>query len=51
MKGQEDEITKGSLVAIEKMIGRDKLDLPLSLGFAAARGDEALMHKLLKNRS
>lgn len=33
---------------IENMIGHGTIDLPLSLCFAAIRGDGHLMHRLLK---
>ncbi|KAL2925320.1 Potassium channel AKT1 [Bienertia sinuspersici] len=45
---KNDNITKESLAEIEKMIGHGRLDLPLSLCFAAARGDNLLIHRLLK---
>lgn len=45
---KNDNITKESLAEIEKMIGHGRQDLPLSLCCAAARGDDHLMHELLK---
>ena len=44
---KNDNITKESLAEIEKMIGNGRLDVPLSLCFAAVRGDNRLMHRLL----
>ncbi|KNA16884.1 hypothetical protein SOVF_084940, partial [Spinacia oleracea] len=51
LKEQEhnnDNISKESLAVIENMIGHGTIDLPLSLCFAAIRGDGHLMHRLLK---
>lgn len=36
------------LVETENMLARGRMDLPLSLCFAALRGDDLLLHKLLK---
>ncbi|XP_021764526.1 potassium channel AKT1-like [Chenopodium quinoa] len=51
LKEQEhknDNTAKESMAEIEKMMGHGRLDLPISLCFAAARGDGHLMHRLLK---
>ncbi|XP_048490991.1 potassium channel AKT1 isoform X2 [Beta vulgaris subsp. vulgaris] len=45
---KNDNITRENLAEVEKMIGHGRLDLPLSLCFAAIRGDDHLMHRLLK---
>ncbi|KAJ8422233.1 hypothetical protein Cgig2_013412 [Carnegiea gigantea] len=47
LKEQKSEFGE-SLAEIERMIGRGKLDVPLSLCFAARRGDDILMQRLLK---
>lgn len=47
LKEQQSEFGE-SLAEIERMIGRGKLDVPLSLCFAARRGDDILMQRLLK---
>ena len=33
---------------IENMLARGRMDLPVSVCFAAARGDDLLLHQLLK---
>ena len=38
----------GVLVETENMLARGRLDLPLTLCFAALRGDDLLLHHLLK---
>ncbi|KAH9608817.1 hypothetical protein KSS87_013255 [Heliosperma pusillum] len=48
LKDDKNEVPKESLVEIENMIGRGMVDLPLSLCFAAIRGDNHLMLRLLK---
>jgi len=48
LKDSKNEYTKETFAEIERMIGRGKLDLPLSLCFAAIREDESLMERLLK---
>ncbi|XP_074281035.1 potassium channel AKT1-like [Silene latifolia] len=48
LKDEKSEVPKESLVEIENMIGRGMVDLPLSLCFAAIRGDDHLMLRLLK---
>lgn len=39
---------EGILVEIENMLARGRMDLPLTLCFAALRGDDLLLHQLLK---
>ena len=39
---------KGVLLETENMLARGRMDLPLSLCFAALRGDDLLLHQLLK---
>lgn len=39
---------EGILVEIENMIARGRMDLPLTLCFAALRGDDLLLNHLLK---
>jgi len=48
MNSEENEMQKDSLVEIQQMIAHCKLHLPLSLCFAATRGDKAFMCRLLK---
>ncbi|XP_057537092.1 potassium channel AKT1-like isoform X1 [Amaranthus tricolor] len=48
LKEEKNDITKESLAEVEKMISNGRLDLPLSLCFAAVNGDDILMHRLLK---
>lgn len=42
---------KGILADTEHMLAQGKMDLPLSLCFAAARGDDLLLHQLLRRGS
>ncbi|CAH2077212.1 unnamed protein product [Thlaspi arvense] len=53
LKDSEDPVMKGILADTEQMLAQGKmdLDLPLSLCFAAARGDDLLLHQLLKRGS
>eukprot|EP00257_Ricinus_communis_P021477 XP_015580980.1 potassium channel AKT1 isoform X2 [Ricinus communis] len=48
LKEQKDPIMEGVLVETENTLARGRLDLPLSLCFAALRGDDSLLHQLLK---
>ncbi|KAL1556812.1 RAC-alpha serine/threonine-protein kinase [Salvia divinorum] len=48
LKEAKDPIMEGVLVDIENMIAHGRMDLPLTLCFAALRGDELLLHHLLK---
>lgn len=51
LKDSEDPVMKGILAETEVMLAQGKMDLPLSLCFAAARGDDLLLHQLLKRGS
>ncbi|XP_027916529.1 potassium channel AKT1-like [Vigna unguiculata] len=48
LKDLNDPIMEGVLVEIETMLARGRMDLPVSVCFAAARGDDLLLHQLLK---
>ncbi|KAL3644367.1 RAC-alpha serine/threonine-protein kinase [Castilleja foliolosa] len=48
LKELEDPIMKDVLSETEKMIAQGKKDIPLTLCFAALRGDDLLLHHLLK---
>ncbi|BAT76402.1 Potassium channel [Vigna angularis] len=48
LKELNDPIMEGVLVEIENMLARGRMDLPVSVCFAAARGDDLLLHQLLK---
>ncbi|KAG6405752.1 hypothetical protein SASPL_133346 [Salvia splendens] len=48
LKEAKDPIMEGILLDIENMIAHGRKDLPLTLCFAALRGDESLMRHLLK---
>lgn len=39
---------EGILTDVEQMLARGRMDLPLSLCFAATRGDDLLLHQLLR---
>lgn len=43
-----DPIMEGVLLETENMLARGRMDLPLSLCFATLRGDDLLLHQLLK---
>lgn len=47
---KDDGVIAGVSKEIEHMITRGQLDLPITLCFAASRGDEHLLHQLLKRR-
>ncbi|XP_042000316.1 potassium channel AKT1-like [Salvia splendens] len=48
LKQLKDPVMDGVLVETENMLARGRLDLPLTLCFAALRGDDLLLHHLLK---
>ncbi|XP_050378788.1 potassium channel AKT1 [Argentina anserina] len=48
LKETKDPYMEGVLMEIENMLARGRMDLPLSLCFAAMRGDDMLLHQLLK---
>ncbi|CAA0814270.1 Potassium channel AKT1 [Striga hermonthica] len=48
LKELKDPIMEGVLLETENMIARGRMDLPLTLSFAALRGDDLLLHQLLK---
>ncbi|PON84120.1 Voltage dependent potassium channel [Trema orientale] len=48
LKDLKDPIMEGVLLETENMLARGRMDLPLSLCFAALRGDDLLLNQLLK---
>ncbi|KAK8933583.1 Potassium channel AKT1 [Platanthera zijinensis] len=48
LKGQKDPIMEGVLMETENTLARGRVDLPLSLWFAVIRGDDMLLHQLLR---
>jgi len=49
LKQQKDSsVMVGVLKEIENMLARGRLDLPITLCFAVTRGDDLLLHQLLK---
>ncbi|XP_061345225.1 potassium channel AKT1 [Gastrolobium bilobum] len=48
LKELNNPIMEGVLMETENMLARGRMDLPVSLGFAAVRGDDLLLHQLLK---
>ncbi|KAI3714776.1 hypothetical protein L6452_21736 [Arctium lappa] len=48
LKDIDDPVMEGVLMETENMLARGRMDLPLSLCFATLRGDDLLLHKLLK---
>lgn len=48
LKELNDPIMEGVLLETENMLARGRMDLPVSLCFAALRGDDLLLHHLLK---
>lgn len=48
LKDEKDPIMEGVLLETENMLARGRMDLPLSLCFAASRGDDLLLHQLLR---
>ncbi|GAB2284890.1 hypothetical protein Dimus_019343 [Dionaea muscipula] len=51
LKKLNDPMMQSILKDVENMLARGRMDLPLSLCFAASRGDEPLLHQLLKRGS
>jgi potassium channel len=45
---KENTVMVGVLKEIESMLARGHLDLPITLCFAVNRGDDFLLHQLLK---
>ncbi|XP_043725377.1 potassium channel AKT1-like [Telopea speciosissima] len=48
LKEVKDPEMQGILTETENMLARGRVDLPLSLCFAASRGDDLLLHQLLR---
>ncbi|XP_031096572.1 potassium channel AKT1-like isoform X1 [Ipomoea triloba] len=48
LKDMRDPIMEGVLLETENMLARGRMDLPLTLCFATLRGDDLLLHHLLK---
>ncbi|KAL3829978.1 hypothetical protein ACJIZ3_018780 [Penstemon smallii] len=48
LKDLKDPIMEGVLLETENMLAHGRMDLPLTLCFAAVRGDDLLLHHLLK---
>lgn len=48
LKGLNDPVMQGVLLETENMLTRGRMDLPLNLCFATLRGDDLLLHQLLK---
>ncbi|XVF88435.1 hypothetical protein PTKIN_Ptkin19aG0050900 [Pterospermum kingtungense] len=48
LKDKNDPIMEGVLTETENMLARGRMDLPLNLWFATLRGDDLLLHQLLK---
>ncbi|KAK1394739.1 Potassium channel [Heracleum sosnowskyi] len=48
LKERNDPVMKEILVDIERMLAQGSSDMPISLCFAAMRGDDLLLHKLLR---
>ncbi|XVF34729.1 hypothetical protein REPUB_Repub18cG0084200 [Reevesia pubescens] len=48
LKDMNDPVMQGVLTETENMLARGRMDLPLNLCFAALRGDDLLLHQLLK---
>ncbi|KAM5547832.1 hypothetical protein ABKV19_002011 [Rosa sericea] len=48
LKEVKDPYMEGVLLETENMLARGRMDLPLSLCFAAIRGDDLLLHQLLR---
>jgi ankyrin repeat protein len=45
---KENSVMAGVVKEIESMLARGNLDLPITLCFAVTRGDDFLLHQLLK---
>ncbi|KAI3506178.1 hypothetical protein L1887_28534 [Cichorium endivia] len=48
LKEKPDPIMEAVLADIENMLSQGRMDVPLSLCFAVSRGDDVLLHKLLR---
>lgn len=48
LKEVSDPMMEGILTDVDQMLARGRMDLPLSLCFAATRGDDLLLHQLLR---
>uniref|UniRef100_A0A2C9UCU1 Potassium channel n=1 Tax=Manihot esculenta TaxID=3983 RepID=A0A2C9UCU1_MANES len=48
LKELNDPMMEGILAETERMLAHGRMDLPLNLCFAAMRGDDLLLHQLLK---
>ncbi|NP_001268010.1 inward rectifying shaker-like K+ channel [Vitis vinifera] len=48
LKEHKNPVMEGVLADIESMLGQGRMELPLSLCFAVLRGDDLLLHQLLK---
>ncbi|EOY30954.1 K+ transporter 1 [Theobroma cacao] len=48
LKDMNDPIMEGVLMETENMLARGRMDLPVNLCFATLRGDDLLLHQLLK---
>ncbi|XVE54362.1 hypothetical protein DITRI_Ditri03aG0074700 [Diplodiscus trichospermus] len=48
LKDMDDPVMQGVLIETENMLARGRMDLPLNLFFATLRGDDLLLHQLLK---
>ncbi|XP_050365667.1 potassium channel AKT1-like [Argentina anserina] len=51
LREMKDPIMEGILTEVEHMLARGKTDMPLTLGFAAKRSDDLLLHQLLRRGS
>ncbi|TYI17124.1 hypothetical protein ES332_A07G002200v1 [Gossypium tomentosum] len=48
LKDMDDPIMEGVLIETQNMLARGSMDLPLNLCFAAVKGDDSLLNKLLE---
>lgn len=48
LKDRNDPVMEEILLETERMLAYGRMDVPLSLCFAAMRGDDLLLHQLLK---
>lgn len=48
LKDQRDPLTEAILTDAELLLSQGRMDVPLSLCFAVVRGDDVLLHQLLK---
>jgi hypothetical protein len=51
LKDLKNPLMEEVLIDTEHLLARGRMDLPLSLCFAATRGDDSLLHQLLKRGS